>query len=46
MGFLTDIGGVYQSIFLIGRIIVSVFIDKLFYSHIMKEMYQVNDSKL
>jgi hypothetical protein len=45
MNYLSDIGGLFNSVFVGGKIIVSLFIDKLFYSHIMKEIYQVDERR-
>jgi hypothetical protein len=39
MKFLSDIGGLFNSIFVCGKIIVYLFMSKLFYAHVMKEIY-------
>lgn len=42
MNFLADVGGLFNSLFVIGKIVIDIFIEKLFYSHIMREIYQVD----
>jgi hypothetical protein len=45
MNFLSDIGGLFNSIYVGGKIIVFLFIDHLFLSHIMKHLFQVDTEK-
>jgi hypothetical protein len=39
MTFLSDLGGLWGSLFVLGEVIVSVFIDRMFLAHLMKELY-------
>lgn len=36
---LSDIGGLYQSLNIIAALIVGLFSDKLFYSHMISDIY-------
>jgi hypothetical protein len=45
MNLLSDVGGLFNSLFVGGQIMVSMFVEKLFFSHIMKEIYQVDNNK-
>ena len=43
MNFLSDLGGIFNSVFVIGKLLVSLFIDSIFFSSIMKEHFQVHN---
>jgi CDP-diglyceride synthetase len=42
---LGDIGGMYQSIYFIGFMLVAFFTHRLFISAILKQLYQIKDFK-
>jgi hypothetical protein len=43
--FLGDIGGMFQSIYFLGFLMVSFFTHRLFISAILKQLYQIKDFK-
>ena len=46
MNFLSDIGGIFNSVFLIGKVIVFLFIDSIVLSKIMKEIFHYTLPKI
>jgi hypothetical protein len=45
MGFLSDIGGIFNSLFVVGKIVVTLFLNKMFYSSIMNQLYHIEKKK-
>jgi len=42
---LSDIGGIFSTLFVVGKVIVGLYLDKLFYSKIISEIYQEDLSR-
>jgi hypothetical protein len=43
---LSDIGGIWQSIFFLGTLIVAMFREKMFYSQLIENVYQTKPGKI
>ena len=43
--FLSDLGGLFGTIFIIGKIVVDVYLEDMFFSNILESVYQVDSKK-
>jgi len=41
MDYLSDLGGLFSALFVVGKVFVSSYLKKLFYATIIQELYSI-----